>query len=227
MWTRLATRFIGAITGRSVPRHAAAKTVPLAVWLRATGLGWLLGVPLVVLLAIAGEAVGIGGAQVLVGLGMGTGVGLLQGRAIRSVLGRAVPWVWSCALGLALPFLVADVANTARWVVTYSLYLCVAVGGLIVGSCQALLLRHRFTGGLWWVAGSTVGWALAAATAAVADLLRQAGSLRGLGGAAVYLGTVMAGGLVLGITTGLVMRRLAPRNREACAPTPQISTPSM
>ena len=187
-------------------------TIPLAVWLRATWLGWILGVPLILVLALAGEAVGIGGARVLVGLGMGTGVGLLQGRAIRSVVGRAGPWVWSSALGLALPFLVADVANTARWVVTYSLYWCVAVGGLIVGSWQALLLRPRFTGPLWWVAGSTVGWSLAAATAAVADLLRQTGSLRGLGGAAVYLGTVMAGGLVLGMITGPVMRRLAPRS---------------
>ena len=192
--------------------------VPLAAWLRATWLGWLLGVPLVVLLALVGEAVGIGGVQVLVGLGMGTGVGLLQGRALRGVLGRAGPWVWSSALGLALPFLVSDVAAAARWDVPYSLHWCVAVGGLIVGSWQALLLRHRFTGPLWWVAGSAVGWALAAATAAVADLLRQAGSLRGLGGAAVYLGTVMAGGLVLGIITGLVMRRLAPRSMTELSP---------
>ena len=188
-------------------------TVPLAVWLRATWLGWLLGVPLIVLLALMGEAVGIGGVQVLVGLGMGTGVGLLQGRALRSVLGRAGPWICSSALGLALPFLIADVAAAARWDVTYSLHWCVAIGGLIVGIWQALLLRARFTGLLWWVAGSTAGWSLAAATAAIADLLRQTGSLRGLGGAAAYLATVMAGGLVLGMITGLVMRRLVRRSR--------------
>ena len=66
MWTRLATRFIGAITGRTVASPADAMTVPLAVWLRATWLGWILGVPLILVLALAGEAVGIGGAQVLV-----------------------------------------------------------------------------------------------------------------------------------------------------------------
>jgi hypothetical protein len=89
-----------------------------------------------------GEAViGIGGVQVLVGLGMGTGVGLLQGRALRAVLGRTGPWAWSSALGLALPFLVTDVAAAAKSGVPYSLPRCVALGGLIVGSWQALLLR--------------------------------------------------------------------------------------
>jgi hypothetical protein len=202
-------------------------TVALAVWLRAPRLGWFLGIPIILLLALAGEAVGIGGAQVLVGLGMGTGVGLLQGRAIHSLLGRAGPWVWSSALGLALPFFVADVATAASWGLPYSLHWCVAVGGLIVGGWQALLLRPRFSGAAWWVAGSVVGWALAAATAAIADVLRGSGSLRGLLGAAVYLGTAATGGLVLGVTTGLAMRCLTPRNRDACAPTPQISTPSM
>jgi len=103
-------------------------TVHLAVWLRATWLGWLLGVPLVVVLALLGEAVGPCGIQVLVGLGMGTGVGLLQGRALRGALGRAGP---------------------ARY----------------------------------------VDWAG-----------RQ------------YLGTVVAGGLILGMITGLVMCRLSPRS---------------
>lgn len=184
--------------------------IPFAVWLKATWLGWMLGVPLVVVMALLGEAIGVGGAQVLVGLGMGTGTGLLQGRAMRVMLGRATPWAWSSALGLALPFLIGDVAGAA-WEVPYSLYWSVTVGGVVVGVWQALLLRTHFAGAGWWVAGSALGWTLAAGAAAAADLLSKAGSSRGLGGAAVYLGTVAAGGLVLGLVTGGAMRRLARR----------------
>ena len=35
-------------------------------------------------------------------------------------------------------------------------------------------------------------------------------SLRGIAGAAAYLGTVASGGLLLGTTTGLALRRLTP-----------------
>ena len=48
----------------------------MIAWLRATVAGWLLGVPLIVALALLGEAVGVGGAQFLVGVGMGAGLGL-------------------------------------------------------------------------------------------------------------------------------------------------------
>jgi hypothetical protein len=114
-------------------------------------------------------------------------------------------------VGLALPFLIADVGTRIGWHSLYSLQWCVAAGGLIVGGWQALLLRPRVTGVVWWVAGSAVGWSLAAATAALADHFGRGGSLRGVAGAAAYLGIVVAGGLVLGIVTGLAMRRLAPR----------------
>ena len=188
-------------------------TVSQGVWLRATWLGWVLCIPLVVLLALVAEAVGIGGAQALVGLGMGAGVGVLQARAIRAVLGRAGPWIWSSSLGLALPFASSDLSAAAGLNVEYSLHWCVAIGGLIVGCWQALLLRPRLAGTRWWIAGSVVGWALAAATAALADMLRWARALRGIEGALVYLGLVAAGGLVLGIVTGIVMSRLTALDR--------------
>jgi hypothetical protein len=185
-----------------------------AVWLRATWLGWVLGVPLIVLLALVAEAVGIGGAQVPVGLGMGAGVGVMQARAIRAVIGRAGPWIWSSSLGLAIPFASSDLSAATGLNAEYSLHWCVAIGGLIVGCWQALLLRPRLAGTQWWIAGSVIGWALAAATAALADMLRRARALRGIEGALVYLGLVGAGGLVLGIVTGVVMSRLTALERS-------------
>ncbi len=130
-------------------------------WTRATWAGWLLGIPCVIALALAGEALGIGGSQVLVGAGMGAGVEVMQ-----EVIGRAGPWAWSTAVGLALPFLGFDLATAAGRDWPFSLYPSVAVGGLIVGAGQARLLRPHFRGTGAWVAASTVGWSLSAGAAA-------------------------------------------------------------
>jgi len=174
-------------------------------WVRATWIGWVLGVPLIIVLALLGEAVGIGGSQVLVGAGMGAGLGFMQGRVMREVLQKFAPWFWSCAIGLAVPFLVADIAKAAKWDYTYSLQISIACGGLIVGVWQALLLRTRFRNTGWWIAGSAAGWFLAAGLARVAESLPRSQSLRGIWGALAYLGIVAGGGLILGLVTGLAM----------------------
>ncbi len=172
-------------------------------WVRATWFGWLLGIPAIIVLALVGEAVGIGGAQVLVGAGMGTGIGLMQGRVIRSMLPKSGAWIWSCVVGLAVPFLVTDIAKATGRDVAYSLFASVAVGGLIVGGWQALILRARLRQTRLWVVASALGWTLAAGTAAVADAVSRSQALRGLRGAVVYLGVVAAGGLILGLITGV------------------------
>ena len=50
-------------------------------WIRATSLGWLIGFALVIVLALAWDMLG-GGAQFMVGVGMGAGVGYMQSRMI-------------------------------------------------------------------------------------------------------------------------------------------------
>lgn len=181
-------------------RSTGDRTI-FARWVRATCVGWILGVPLIIALALVGEAVGIGGAQVLVGAGMGMGVGLMQGRALRGVLNKSALWFWSCVIGLAVPFLVTDIAKAAGWDYAYSLQIAVAVGGLIVGVLQAFILRRYFHSTGWWVVGSAVGWTLASGMTAVADVLSRRQLLRRLWGAVAYLGIVTGGGLVLGLVT--------------------------
>lgn len=184
-------------------------------WVRATWAGWLLGIPCIIALALAGEAVGIGGAQALVGLGMGVGVGVMQGREMREVTGRAAPWAWSCALGLALPFLAYDIARVSGWEPRYSLYACVAAGGLVTGAWQALILRPHVRRPGAWVAASSAGWTLAAGAAALADIVRVLPPVRGLAGALLYLGVTVLGGLVLGVVTGFALDRLVRREAGA------------
>ena len=186
-------------------------------WVGATWMGWLLGVPLVAALALLGEVVRIGGSQTPVGLGMGIGVGLVQGRAIRRVLPIALRWFWSCAVGLAIPFLVADVSKAAGWGLAYSLPWCVALGGLLASVWQALMLRQRFDRSWPWIAASIVGWTLAAGAAAAADFMSRAHPLRGLPGALAFLGIVASGGLFLGVVTGLALAWMLRRVRTGSA----------
>lgn len=183
-------------------------TVSLGSWVRATSLGWLLGIPLIAGFALLGEAIGIGGAQVLVGVGMGTGIGLLQGRIVRQVLTRAWPWVVASTVGLALPFLVIDVAHLLHRDLPYNLQVAVALGGVSVGACQAWLLRRHVARPLLWMVVSLAGWALAALPTLGADRMFRTHAMRGLWGGLLYLGLLAIGGLVLGLVTGPALRRL-------------------
>lgn len=172
-------------------------------WVRATWLGWLLGVPIIILLALIGEAIGIGGAQVLVGVGMGTGIGFMQGRVIKGILHNSTPWLWSCIIGLGAPFLMMDISKVVGWNLPYSLLLSITLGGLLAGIWQALILRSRLRKTALWIVTSALGWTLAAGTSATADSLSRTQALRGVWGALMYLGIVAVGGLILGLCTGI------------------------
>jgi hypothetical protein len=182
----------------------------LATWVRATSLGWLLGFPLIILLALGGEAIGIGGIQSLVGAAMGIGIGVMQGRVLRPALGPARPWILATTIGLALPFLVYDLSVALDRPLPYLLPVVVAIGGVCVGGWQVMLLARTFAGTGIWVVASVVGWTAAAGAAFAADLLQKSG-IRGITGALLYLGAAALGGPVLGLMTGLALRRLRDR----------------
>lgn len=182
-------------------------------WTRATWLGWIAGVPLIALFALVGESIGIGGAQALVGAGMGTGVGILQSRALRNVLDRPGWWVWSCAVGLTLPFLAFDLLRLTGHTSPYSVQLAVATGGVATGLWQSYLLRSRAQQAGWWILISAFGWTLAALAAGSADTLTRGHAIRGVTGALLYLAIVGVGGLILGAATGVGLVRLLRSSR--------------
>ena len=182
-----------------------------AGWVRATWLGWVFGVPLIAAFALAGEALGIGGSQALVGAGMGAGIGLMQARLVRRVLDRFAPWFLSCVVGLTVRFLAADLLRAAGRENLYSLQVCVVLGGVIVGAWQAVILSRRFVRTWLWLIGSALGFTLAAGRATLADWLGRSHGLRGVRGALAYLGMIAAGGIVLGLVTGVPLGRLVPR----------------
>jgi hypothetical protein len=181
-------------------------------WIRATTLGWVLGFPLVIVLALAGEAIGIGGNQSLVGAAMGLGIGWMQGRALRTALGAPRRWIVATALGLALPFIIYDLSVALQRPLPYKLPYVVAIGGLCVGLWQSLILRQQFRGIGLWIVASLAGCTLAAGAAFIADVMQGSG-LRGIAGALAFLGLAALGGPVLGVVTGLALPRLARRTR--------------
>lgn len=187
-----------------------------ASWLRSTFLGWLFGMFLTIIAVIAVDAIGIGGTQFLIGAGMGAGVGYVQSRALKRLFGESGQWLWLTILGMALPFVFFDLARALKFEIGYSLPLCVASGGVLVGVLQRNILRTHTERANWWIPASAAGWLLAAGTALLNDaflddILRQ--HLRGVMGALVYLSVILSGGLALGAVTGGVLNRmLRPRS---------------
>ena len=121
------------------------RTVSLGAWVRSTSLGWALGLILLIVLVLGSEVIGPGSAQTPVGPGVGAGVGLLQSRALRSLLPNARLWTFASIVGHLIPFLSYDLAQAAGFSVYYSLYICVALSGIITGVLQAKLLQPRLT----------------------------------------------------------------------------------
>jgi hypothetical protein len=176
-----------AATGRSL----------LSRWVRATFAGWWLGFVLVVVGVVLGDSVG-GGAQVMIGVGMGAGVGYAQGRIAREWLGKLRPWMAACIIGMSVPFAAHDLAAALGFTLPYSLPFYVVLGGMLVSVWQWLLLRPHFHQSGWWVPASVLGWALPAGLVAWYDAFVGPGPF----GAIIFLGMVFLGGLVLGGVTG-------------------------
>lgn len=210
-----------------MPDRRAIPSIPVfGAWLKATWLGWLLGIPMVVVLALLGEAMRIGGSQVLVGAGMGLGVGILQARALRGLLPSPATWWGTSIAGLSAPFLVHDVSRLSGWNIPYSLPVAVAVGGTLVGVLQSALLRKVVEAPALWVPASALGWSLAGGTSALADLLSRGRSLRGVPGALAFLAIAASGGAVLGAVTGGVWARSKARRTVDEPPRPVTTTAS-
>ncbi len=186
-------------------------------WLWATTTGWWIGIPMVVALALASDALGIEGGQSIVGLAMGASVGCRQRDRLRGLLPGWRAWPWASALGLALPFALADLLTAAGQSALYSLPLATALGALALGAWQARLLRPRVAGSATWPLACLLGWTLGAAAGAGAGALTTTLGLRGIPGALTFLALTAGGGPVLGLVTGLWLGRRVARGAVGAA----------
>lgn len=174
----------------------------LTKWLVATTLGWLLGFVFVIVLAVVWDTLG-GGAQFMVGVGMGAGVGWTQSRILRPWL-PPLPWLLVSTLGMGVPFLVQDIANGAGGDWPNLLVLYVGPGACLVAILQGFQLRRRFGSMGYWLPACIVGWLLPVGLMALHDL----DLIGGLGGGVLHLTGMFLGGLLLGAVTAKPLRHV-------------------
>lgn len=177
-------------------------------WVKATTFGWWLGLAIIVLLVLAMDMVAvIEGSQFMVGLGMGAGVGYVQGRLIDRWLGTRHTWFLATTVGMGGPFVAGDVARVAGFNLSFSLAVSVVVGGLLVGLLQWKVLQRHVRRAIWWIPASLLGWLLPVGLMA----LKDRHILSGVAGDAAGLIGMFFGGIMLGVVTGGVLTRLPAR----------------
>ena len=174
-------------------------------WFFMTTLGWLLGFVLVIAMASAIEVVG-GNFQFIVGVGMGAGVGLLQSRVLAQKLNAPKQWIWASAIGMGGAFLLWDVAAMAGVEEAFSLSVCVAIGGPVVGFAQSQLLKHGYDKTHWWILASFLGWGSPAGLVLLGE-----SQLLGRVGGIMVVSTLFLGGTLLGAVTGKALLWLPER----------------
>lgn len=179
-------------------------------WTRATFFGWSLGFALILVFIALSAVVGLGDSQFPVGLGMGVGVGLLQRRVVAERTGTGRGWLGASALGLTAPFLARDLAGLFALELPYALAGSIVVGGLLVGLLQWRVLRLDAGRAASWVVASVVAWTLGGSTVLLND--RVLPKTPGILGALVYIAVILIGGILLGVTTGLVLPRMLRAN---------------
>jgi hypothetical protein len=187
--------------------------IPAVRWILRTFLGWTAGFVLAIALIVCVDALGVPAMQFPLAVGMGLGVGVVQGRIVAPLLGGARAWSASTTVGLSLPFVLADLLRLLGGAVPYSLAGFVALGGVLAGALQWRLLRTLpVAGTTWWAVLTPIGWLLAGSTVWINELLPKT---PGLIGAGRYIAVVLSGGVVLGVASAVAWRLM--RTSDAAA----------
>ena len=185
-----------------LPEHRLRRPVPLGRWILATSLGWVVGVPIMILIGAGAEAVGLREGQFAAGLGMGATVGFLQWRQARRSFGATSAWFWASAVGMTCPFALCDLVSYS--LDGWALIAPTALGALLVGLGQHRLFGIRGVRTYCWAPASVIAWALAAAT----SLALLAIPSHPTSGLLQWLRPLLAfgsGGIVLSFITGNVL----------------------
>ena len=174
-------------------------------WVKNSFWGWFTGIALILFLSSFFEAVGIQDLQFYLGLGMGAGLGFFQWLFLYKHFGFSKNWIWFSIGGMTLPFLLIDLLfpNPAD----FKLPAAVSLGGLCLGTMQYFILKKHFKKSAWWILASTAGWTMAIATVLGVDYTKYLDWMN-LVVFAINLFLILAGGAVLGIITGLGLKKI-------------------
>lgn len=190
--------------------------LPRSRWILYVGLGWLLGVLLVVGFAVLLESLELGWTgQFVVGLGMALGVGMAQGHVLRQ---HRPMWGWvrTTVLGLTVPYVLADglmyiTALKPERVLPFATVLGAVLAAWLqarsVGAARGSMGRWVFRHAIAWLVAYIYTMGLLWASHAWKASLPHSISI------IMAFGSLLTGGLVLGaLTHGPVLRLLEYRH---------------
>lgn len=178
-------------------------------WVLINFSGWFLGIVLVLTLSVLFDSLHIEDWQFIVGVGMGLGVGFAQWLALRKQIPVTLNWILFTALGLSIPFLIFDFISHFgnQSVGDYYIFICVVIGGIVVGLLQQNLLKMHIANTQNWMVTNTVGWMLAVLTFSAINYTKQL-HLSNLGQFFANLILILAGGPILGYATGISLKKI-------------------
>jgi hypothetical protein len=151
-------------------------------------------------------------SQAVLGLGMGTAIGLMQWLVLRRY-GIPQSWIWFTVAGLTLGYLLFNWLGKPLWDLANGNALLVAtlVGALIAGWLQYRFILKAISGtSAKWIGVYTLAWVVAHATAAITGYIISSPLPRGLI-VTLNISLILAAGPLLGWITG---RYLLPLLRD-------------
>ncbi|MBI3234462.1 MAG: hypothetical protein HYZ42_10565 [Bacteroidetes bacterium] len=175
-------------------------------WTKVTFWGWVLGIALVLIISSFLGSIGIEHSQFYLGVGMGAGVGFVQWMYLKKITQVSLNWVWFSIIGMGIPFVVLDFISSE--VIAHKLPISITFGALTVGFLQYLILRKYSSKANLWILGSFIGWALGVLTVFIINYTNNLKSVipSNLVLAALNLLLMFAGGIILGIITGITIK---------------------
>lgn len=182
-------------------------------WIKATTLGWLLGIIAILILSGIIEGLGANEFQFFMGLGMGAGLGIAQWFAARTLLKISRRWIWYTIVGTGAPFLLFDILKVAAAVQfgDYYILYSVVLAGATTGALQYLLLKPISSKAILWIPATFAGWLLA--VVAFLGINYTNHFFHGnwlIFSANLFL--ILIGGVLLGTVTGICLKHLLRRN---------------
>jgi len=171
-------------------------------WTKATFLGWLLGVVLILVLSSFLDSIGIEHMQFYLGVGIGAGVGCMQWLLLKKTINMDVRWMVYSILGMGIPFIIVDLLPEGM--IAHKIATGISMGALTTGFLQNLLLKKHFRQAILWIPYSFLGWSMGALTVFIIDYTMALKTIlsNNLILALINLVLILGGGIVLGFITG-------------------------
>jgi hypothetical protein len=184
-------------------------------WVWASFSGWFIGILLIIVLSSVLDSVGIEGVQFYIGFGVGTGIAIMQWRALLGIIPNASKWIWYTILGVGSPFLVFDIIKKLGGFALddYNILVCVSIGGLLTGLLQSSILKTHYKTANRWIFASLLGWVLSAITVLGIEVTRHI-TQNNLALFVINLILIISGGAVLGLITAPFLRKIISKNQR-------------